>query len=51
MTCDQHEIEYWLKNSKVRNDDIESQKILACFQTYGTDVFIRRGVTLFAGMF
>ena len=26
------------ENNKVRNDDIKSQKNLACFQTYGTDV-------------
>ena len=40
MTCDWREIEYWLGNTKVRNDDIESRKHLACFQTYGTDVYI-----------
>ena len=34
MTCDQCEIEYWLENSKVRNDDFESRKNLACFETY-----------------
>ena len=38
MTCDQREIKYWLENNKVRNDDLESGKNLACFQTYGTDV-------------
>ena len=40
MTCDFCEIENWLENSKVRNADIESRKNLACFQTYGTDVYI-----------
>ena len=41
-----------LENSKVRNDDIESEKVLASFQTYGTAVYIRwGGVTLFAGIF
>ena len=49
MTCGQCEIEYWLKNSKVRNDGTELQKNLACFQTYGTDV--EGGVTLFVGIF
>ena len=38
MACDQREIKYWLENDRVRNDDIESQKNLACFRTYGTDV-------------
>ena len=38
MTCDQHEIEYLSENDKVRNDDIELGKNLACIQTYGTDV-------------
>ena len=32
MECDQREIEYWLENNKVRNDDIESRKNLACFK-------------------
>ena len=40
MTCDQREIKYWSEDAKVRNDDIESQKNLACFQIYGTDVYI-----------
>ena len=31
MMCDQREIEFWLENSKIKNDDIESQKNLACF--------------------
>ena len=31
MTCDQREIEYWLENGEVRNDDIESGKNLAFF--------------------
>ena len=31
-------MEYWLENNWVRNDDIESQKNLACFQTYWADV-------------
>ena len=30
--------EYWLENNKVRNDDIEPQENLLCFQTYETDV-------------
>ena len=38
MTYDSREIEYWLGNNKVRNDDIESQKNLPCFQTYEIDV-------------
>ena len=38
MACDQHEIEYRLENNKVINDDTESRKNLAYFQTYGTDV-------------
>ena len=38
MVCDQHEIEYWLENNTVRNDDTESRKNLICFQTYGTAV-------------
>ena len=32
MECDQREIEYWLENNKVRNDEIESRKNLACFK-------------------
>ena len=38
MACDQCEIEYWIEIKKAINDDIESRKNLACFQTYGTDV-------------
>ena len=38
MACDQRETEYWLENNKVRNDEIESRKNLACIQTHGTDV-------------
>ena len=49
MVCDQHEIEYWQKNNKVRNDDVELRKKLACFQTYGTDV--QGGITLSMGIF
>ena len=40
MTFDQRETEYWLENSKVRNDDIELHKNLACFQIYGIDAYI-----------
>ena len=40
MTCDQCEIEYWFEISKVRNYDVELQKNLAFFQTYGIDVYI-----------
>ena len=29
MACDQREVEYWLENNWVRNDDIESRKNLA----------------------
>ena len=36
--CDQREIEYWSENNRVKNNGIESQKNLACFQTYRTDV-------------
>ena len=46
---DKCETEYWLENNMVRNDDIESQKNLACFQTYGTNVY--GGVTLLIGIF
>ena len=28
-------IEYWLENNRVRDDDVKSRKNLACFQTYG----------------
>ena len=38
MACYWHEKEYWLGNYRVRNDDNELRKNLACFQTYGTDV-------------
>ena len=38
MACDQREIKYCLETDRVRNDDIESKKNLACFRTYGTDV-------------
>ena len=38
MACYWHEKEYWLGNNRVRNDDNELRKNLACFQTYGTDV-------------
>ena len=37
-TCDLCETEYWLENNKIGNDDTESQKNQACFETYGTDV-------------
>ena len=49
MKCDQSEIEYWLENSKVRNDGTGLRKNPTCFQTYGTDV--EGGVTLFVGIF
>ena len=49
ITCDQREITYWLENNRFINDDIESQKNLACFQTNGTDV--EGEVTLFMGIF
>ena len=38
MACYWHEKEYWLGNNRVRNDDNELRKNLACFKTYGTDV-------------
>ena len=40
MTCDQHEIEYWLENGKVRNDDVKARENLACFQANGIDAYI-----------
>ena len=38
MARDERKIKYWSENDRVRNDDIESKKNLACFRTYGTDV-------------
>ena len=38
MGCDYREIKYWLGNDRVRNDDMECQKYLACFRICGTDV-------------
>ena len=38
MACDYREIKYWLGNGRVRNDDMECQKYLACFRICGTDV-------------
>ena len=49
MSCDKHETEYWEENNSVGNNDIESQKNLACFQIYRTDVQV--AVTLFKRMF
>ena len=43
------EIEYWWENDRVINNDIESRKNLACFQTYRTAVQAR--ATLFTAMF
>ena len=38
MACDEREIEYWLENSRVRNNGIGSWKNVAYFQIYKTDV-------------
>ena len=38
LICNWHEIEYWLENNRVRNDDTELRKNLACLQAYGTQV-------------
>ena len=47
MVCD-YEIEYSQENNSDRNNDIESRKNLACFQTYRNDVY--GGATLFTGI-
>lgn len=44
MAWDQHKIEYWKENRRVRNNGIESGKNLACFQTFRT--VAEGGVTL-----
>ena len=40
MAC---EIEYWWENKRVRNNDTESRKNLACFQTYRFELHCLQG--------
>ena len=47
MACDQHEIEYWLENNKVRNNDIESWKKKNVFKPM--DLMSKGGITLSRG--
>ena len=44
LICNWHEIEYWLENNRVRNDDTELRKNLACLQAYGTHTELRKNL-------